>query len=68
MLIERIPAASEAHCVMTVNRGMNEVVEEVKGFLCKPDEATANPVWAFDTLRCFIKPDIDLPDPPHHRL
>ena len=41
---EQIPAASEAHCVMTANRGMNEAVMGVKGFHCKPDGAAASPV------------------------
>ena len=54
-LIEHAPAASEAHCVMTVNRGMNEAGLGGEGFPYKPDGATTNLVWAFDGLRCEIK-------------
>lgn len=66
-LIEHIPAASEAHCVTTVNRGMNEAVRGVKGFLCKPDGASTNAIWAFDALGCLIKSTSDCRDP-HHLL
>ena len=68
VLIEHILAASEAHCATTVNRGMNEAVKGVKGFLCKPDGASTNPVWAFDALTCLIKSENGRRDPPYHLL